>query len=63
MAVPKGQRESPSSGPVESHTYVHRVALGQQLEGAQEKAKTAGQQLAAQAMVRLSHTPLGVGIL
>ncbi|XP_036081639.1 coiled-coil domain-containing protein 78 isoform X2 [Rousettus aegyptiacus] len=29
----------------------HVVALGQQLEGAQEKAKTAGQQLAAQAMV------------
>ncbi|XP_011375099.1 coiled-coil domain-containing protein 78 isoform X13 [Pteropus vampyrus] len=29
----------------------HVVALGQQLQGAQEKAKTAGQQLAAQAMV------------
>ncbi|XP_023377121.1 coiled-coil domain-containing protein 78 isoform X4 [Pteropus vampyrus] len=28
----------------------HVVALGQQLQGAQEKAKTAGQQLAAQAM-------------
>uniref|UniRef100_A0A671FQD1 Coiled-coil domain containing 78 n=1 Tax=Rhinolophus ferrumequinum TaxID=59479 RepID=A0A671FQD1_RHIFE len=35
----------------EPYTHVHRAALGQQLQGAQEKAKTAGRQLAAHAMV------------
>eukprot|EP00069_Balaena_mysticetus_P016062 bmy_01890T0 len=50
-AVLKGQKESPALGPAKPHTHVCRAALGWQLQGAQEEAKTAGQQLAAQALV------------
>ncbi|TKC51513.1 hypothetical protein EI555_020052, partial [Monodon monoceros] len=50
-AVPKGQKESPALGPAKPHTHVCRAALGWQLQGAQEAARTAGQQLAAQALV------------
>ena len=46
---------SPFLGPAEPHT-VHRAALGRQLQGAWEEARTAGQQLAAQAVVRPSPT-------
>ncbi|KAB0401608.1 hypothetical protein E2I00_007266, partial [Balaenoptera physalus] len=55
-AVLKGQKESPALGPAKPHTHVCRVALGWQLQGAQEEAKTAGQQLAAQALVRPTPT-------
>ena len=51
-AVLKGQKESPALGPAKPRTHVCRAALGWQLQGAQEEAKTAGQQLAAQALVR-----------
>uniref|UniRef100_A0A8C9BXJ9 Coiled-coil domain containing 78 n=1 Tax=Phocoena sinus TaxID=42100 RepID=A0A8C9BXJ9_PHOSS len=46
-----GQKESPALGPAKPRTHVCRAALGWQLQGAQEEARTAGQQLAAQALV------------
>lgn len=55
-AVPKGLRESPILGLTEPHTHVCRAALGQQLQGAQEEARTAGQRLAAQVVVRPNYT-------
>lgn len=54
--IPKGQRESPILRPTEPHIHVCRSALGKQLQGAQEEVRTAGQRLAAQAVVRPSRT-------
>lgn len=52
----KGAERVPILGLTEPHTHVCRAALGQQLQGAQEEARTAGQRLAAQAVVRPSYT-------
>lgn len=56
VTVPKGPRKSPTLGPPEPHVHVCRAALGQQLQGVREEARTAGQRLAAQAVVRPSTT-------
>lgn len=42
------------------HTHVCRAALGRQLQGAREEARTAGQQLAACAVVRPTPTSFGI---
>lgn len=46
----------PHPGSAELLTHVRRADLGLQLQGAREEARTAGQRLAAQAVVRPSPT-------
>lgn len=42
----------PALGPAKLYTHVRRADLGRRLQEARDEAQTAGQQLAAQAMVR-----------